>query len=293
MLIAVFLLPPSAAYKKILFYSLIDKNLLLKETKTPRIIFIGGSNVSFGLNSQLVNDSLALNPINMGVNASHGLKYMLASSIGYIHENDVVVVILEYQHFFDTYGNGEIELLSVIIDVVPQTLGFLDCKQWYKLTRFVPEYSYSKIKNFIIPEITDTLIGVYDRKSFNLYGDVFKHWSLSGEKAEPQGFIKSKMDKDIFRALIKYREMVYNKKAKIYISFPSYQDISFNRNITQIKKVEAELKAYDFILLSTAERYKINDSLIYGKPYHLTKRDVDIRTNLLIEDLKRVIQIKN
>ena len=50
------------------------------------------------------------------------------------------------------------------------------------------------------------------------------------------------------------------------------------------------LKKWRFNLLSNPERYIIPDSLIFNSEYHLTKKGVDMRTFLLIEDLKKAKQ---
>ncbi len=288
--VAIFLLPPTKTYRKSLFYSLIDKNNLLKNTPSPRIIFIGGSNLSFGLNSEKIKDSLNINPINTGIHASIGLKYMLASTIDYIRENDIILISPEYQEFYNDYADGEIELLSIIIDVAPQTIHLLDFNQYYKLIKYIPDITKSKIAFFEkASNSNDTIVGIYERKSFNSFGDVYKHWNLQKQNVKPFSAIKGKLDVDVFNSLINFKKTVYNKKAKLYITFPCYQDSSFKNAIVQIKEVEQKLKECGFNLLSNPERYCIPDSLIFNSPYHLVKKGVVLRTNLLIEDLKKVI----
>ena len=85
--LTIILLPPSEFFKKSLFFSLIDKNKLLEETNKPRLIFIGGSNLSFGLDSKRIKDSLKFNPINTGIHTSLGLKFMLANAEKFILQN--------------------------------------------------------------------------------------------------------------------------------------------------------------------------------------------------------------
>jgi hypothetical protein len=282
-------LPPTKAFKKSLFFSLIDKNTLLRETPGPRIIFIGGSNLSFGLNSELIKDSLGINPINTAIHASLGLKYMMANSVEYIKENDIVVISPEYQQFYNGYADGEIELLSIIIDVAPQTIRLLDLKQYFRLIKYIPEFTKSKFKEFLKVKVDDTIVGIYERKSFNIYGDVYKHWNLPKEKVKPFPAIKGKSDNDVFYSLIDFRNIVYSKKARLYITFPCYQEISFKNAAIQVKEVEQKFKKYGFNLLSEPERYIFPDSLLFNGPYHLIKKGVDLRTLLLIEDLKKVI----
>jgi hypothetical protein len=290
---SIILLPPTRSFKKSMFYSLIDKNKLLTETSSPRIIFIGGSNLSFGLNSERIKDTFNINPINTAIHAGIGLKYMLAITVDQIKENDIIVVVPEYQQFYDDFSDGEIELLSIVADVAPKTIGLLETKQYLKLIRFIPEYTSSKFKDILKSNSQDTIVGIYDRSSFNKYGDVYTHWDLPKENVKPFNSVGKKFDQGALNCLITFRNKVISKNAKIFVAFPSYQDLSFNKSFFQIKEIETKLKENNFVLLGTPERYKINDTLIFNTPYHLTKKGVEYRTTLLIEDLRKAGLITN
>lgn len=281
-------LPPSAAFKRCLLYSVNDKNKLLETTPSPRIIFIGGSNLCFGLNSQMIKDSLKLNPVNTSIHVGLGLKYMLSNTEGYIKENDIVVIAPEYQQFFGELANGSIELLSLVVEVSPKSLSLLDGKQDFALLQNMPEYLKSKWQSRFKPD-TDTAVGIYDRKSFNMYGDTYTHWKLKKEEVLPFGKIDGRINNDLISSLNKFRKIVNEKKATLYVTFPCYQDLSFVNAAVQIHEIENVLKKNGFNLISTPETYSIPDSLVFNTPYHLTKGGVDLRTTYLIEDLKKAL----
>jgi hypothetical protein len=284
-------LPPSPSFKKCLLYSLIDKNNLMATDSIPRIIFIGGSNLSFGLNCQMIKDSLKVNPINMGIHVGLGLKFMLSDAEDYIRESDIIIVSPEYQNFYGEIANGGIELLSTIIEVSPKSIKLLDYKQYYSLIQNIPEFLKSKWESKTTKSVSDTTIGIYDRKSFNSYGDVYTSWKLPKEKVVPFGKMEGKMNKNLLLSLEKFKNSVYKKKAKFFIAFPCYQDMSFANASGQIKEIEINLRKNGFNLLSAPERYIIPDSLIFNTPYHLTKQGTDLRTTLLIEDLRKVLSL--
>src|SRR5688572_5311242 len=77
-------MPPTPRAATAHLFSSIDKDLLLKNAQPPRIILVGGSNLSMSLNSQLLKDSLGLNPVNTGLSASIGLLYMLDHTLRYV-----------------------------------------------------------------------------------------------------------------------------------------------------------------------------------------------------------------
>ncbi|MGI4020855.1 MAG: hypothetical protein ACRYFA_05060 [Janthinobacterium lividum] len=275
-----------------MLYSQIDKNELLKNTPSPRIIFVGGSNLAFGLDSKRIKDSLLLNPINTGIHINIGLKYMLANTIKYIKAGNIIVLAAEYQQFYGTLADGESELFSLVTDVVPQSRNSLDYKQYFKLVQLVPEFAQSKLQPLLLfykyPK-PDQFIGRYDRKAFNNYGDACAHWKLSAENPKPYLAITESLNNEIFKTLIDFKNMINRKKAKLYITFPGYQYSSYKNSITAIKQVESQLKNYNFNLISTPQEYIIPDNLIFDTPYHLTKKGVDYRTGLLIKDLKKAL----
>ena len=70
------LLPATPRASKSLLFANQKKDELLQRVKSPRMIFVGGSNLSFGLNSQIIKNELNINPINTAVHAAIGVRYM-------------------------------------------------------------------------------------------------------------------------------------------------------------------------------------------------------------------------
>ena len=291
LLVAAVFLPNKQPVQNML-YTQIDKNELLKNTPSPRIIFVGGSNLGYGLDSKRIKDSLHLNPINTGIHINIGLKYMLANTLRFVKAGDIIILSSEYQQFFGNLADGEGELFSIITDVVPQTKTLLDYKQYFKLIRLAPEFAQTKLIPLLLfykyPPVSS--ISVYDRKAFNAYGDAYIHWKLAGENPKPYPTIADSYNNDALQALINFQKEVYQKKAKLYVTFPGYQSSSFKVSVNAIKQVEQQLKDHNFQLISTPEEYIMPDSLMFDTPYHLTKKGVDYRTGLLIKDLKTAIK---
>ena len=278
-----FVLPATPRVSKSLLFGKIKKDSLLKNSLSPKIIFIGGSNLSFGLNSQIIKDSLRHNPINTAIHASIGLQHMMDNTIQYVNEGDIIVIAPEYQQFFGRFVYGGEELLRTIAEVKYAPLKINQIKNIYK---FFPKLAFSKINpfNYIFVRESD----VYSVNSFNKYGDVYTHWGLEQKKIVPTLAIDYDYNPNTLKLIDDFRIRLKKKNASLYITYPSFQASSFNNNIKQIKKVENELINSGFELLGYPERYRMNDSLMFDTPYHLSKEGVDLRTQLLIEDIKNI-----
>ncbi len=281
-----FLLPPTPRSKSTAVFAKPIKDSLLSQTPAPRIIFIGGSNVIFGISSQLVKDSLGLNPINTGIHASVGLMYMLDDVEKYIRKGDIVVVSPEYEQFYGKMAYGYEHLLRVSYEDSPRSsILKLSWKQLLNISRFIPRYALSKLNPNEYFSFQTPLN--YSVKSFNKYGDVYTHWGMPSKKIRPWPLKKEKLNEDVITRLRSFNNFVMQKEATMFISYPGYQYSSFKNTASSIAEIQQYLQQTGIVLLGNPLRYAIPDSLIFDAAYHLTKPGVDRRTLLLIEDLKR------
>jgi 5'(3')-deoxyribonucleotidase len=281
------LLPATPASKLTALSAKPIKDSLLKYTKSPRIIFIGGSNLSFGLNSQIIKDSLHLNPVNTAIQAAIGLKFMMDNALKLIQKDDIVVLSPEYKQFFDGFAFGETgeALIRVINFKESQNLTALQYK--YIIPK-IPKYAFSKLNlqqyiNLKEPEI-------FGLHTFNQFGDAYTHWNKEPQQFEAYKELGKKYNPTILTEILDFEKKLKQIGAKLFITFPCLQYQSFLNNKYEIVKIEKEISATSLKILGNPLRYTFPDSVMYNTPYHLIKKGVDLRTNLLIEDLKIVLK---
>jgi hypothetical protein len=278
------LFPATPQASKNLLFGERRKDYLLANVGSPRIIFAGGSNLCFGLDSQAVKDALRLNPINTGLHAGLGLRYMLENTERHIGKGDIVVVVLEYGALHKKYSNyWSKELAHMVFDVDLSKLKLLTARQILGVLPFAPEICFSKLNCRAYRDAPES--GIYSADSFNEYGDVDKHWGKAKRRFAAYNEMGTALNKDAIAALRKFRANVEKKGAIIYFSYPGMQSQSFENQKHEIKQIEEEYKKAGFATLGTPERYAMDDSLMFDTPYHLNKDGVDRRTALLIEDL--------
>jgi len=286
------------------FHSLIDKHNLLKKSKSPKIIFIGGSNLSFNLDSKRVADAYGIDVINMGVIADFGLKYMTNEIKSFINDGDIVIVVPEYEHFFkmkSPFITGGTSLLSAVLDAYPEGKKYLTIEQWLYFSRFIPKYGLNKLRKFIQNNFNTTIFetddkntilneenSVYRRDAFNEYGDVTIHRNLESKEIEfkPQGVYD--IDKNVILLLNDFYEFVVGRNANIYFLYPCYRETAYNYYISYIYRLKNELNQLNFKILSTPESCKFADNYFFDTDYHLTGEGINLWTTKLIEDLKPI-----
>lgn len=281
------LVPPTPRASTSLLFAKRDKDALLRDTPGPRLILVGGSNLSFGINSKLLQDELGMNPVNTGLTASLGLKYMMDSTLPWVRHGDVVVVVPEYSHYYGGRAYGGEELLRTVVDVDRRrSLSTLTFRQWANVARYLPKLALSKLRpgEYIVRQSAEP--GVYERRAFNQYGDVSVHWTRAREPFALYEPASGSFDETVIADIRDFGEQVRGRGAVLYLSFPGFQAASFANLRGQIAEVETRLREAGLVLLGTPERYALPEEHMFNTPYHLNKQGVDFRTRLLIADLR-------
>lgn len=265
------------------------KHQLLKKTTQKKIILLGGSNLSFGIDSKQIEKVLKKPVINMGIHAGVGLKFMINDIKPYISEGDTVILVPEYEHFYTDNFYGEMELISVLFDIEPQSKKTIDKDQWIHLLKYLPTYSAKKIKNFLpyILKNKEEPVSIYHKNSFNENGDAYLHWSLPNQTYLPA--IKNKGDENVNREVInqivELKKYIQRKQATLFIFPPVIDETSYNNQEYIINKINTELTDNQLSFVSNPINYKYTNQLFFNSYYHLNKTGVDKRTQQLINDL--------
>lgn len=281
------LLPPTPLAKEYLLVTRPVKDSLLQNVKAPRIIFIAGSSMNFGLDSQIFKDSLHRNPINTGTHGGIGLFFMMDHNLPYIQKGDVVVLVVEYHQMYGNFAEGGEELLRVIFDNSQPSLFFkLRQSQLLKTYPYIPRYAMSK---FIPSQYFNIEMNpVYSKHANNQYGDAVAHWNMVYDKqVAPFTAIEGGVfNANLLAALVEFNQKVAEKGARLYVSYPPYQKVSFENCKEQITYIDKKLRKTGLEIIGSPDRYVVPDDMLYDTPYHLNKRGVTWRTHLLLQDVK-------
>jgi hypothetical protein len=274
------------------------KHILVKKNNQPRIIFIGGSNVSFGLNSKEISDTFKRPVVNMAVHGGLGLKYNCDELKPFVNKGDVIILVPEYENFYTDNFYGEMELVSVLFDIDPQAQKDVSFIQWMHLLKYVPTYSAKKIKNYFISLFSKKNIhllpGIYSKESFNSYGDAYIHWALPNTNFDP-AIKNTKNDRihlEVISFIKKYKIFLEEKGVSLILLPPIIEEISYNNMQNMIEKIAIELKKNNISFICNPLRYKFPNSYFFNSYYHLNKKGVDKRTQMIIEDLESVLKNK-
>lgn len=280
------LVPSNPHIKNSLLFAQSHKDSILINSEGNRIIFIGGSNVSFGINSALIEEKYDMTPVNLGLHYGLGMEYYLMHCLSFVNTNDIVVVIPEYENYYGNFMHGKEELLIIKTEAERcKSIDQLSFDQMKNLIPLVPSVFIKKLNIFtyLIDSDPNDVYGVF---SFNNFGDAYRHWGNDSEhipllKLDNKNALNSKSF-----SLIENFTLLYKAKgAKLFCAFPPLNKGNYSLNTTALSNIYSSLENYDINLIGRPIDYCYADSLFYDSPYHLNYTGALIRTENLMSDI--------
>lgn len=273
--------------------AIIDKYQRLESLKSPKIVLIAGSNFAYGINSAMIQDSFKMPVVNMAMHYDYGTDFMLKQITPTLHKGDIVIVGFEY--IADSEGNMKEKILM--------TKYFPKAKEWFSykdIFQFIGENAQVRIDEFkktlertikkidVERSVNDTT-SVFFRAGINEYGDLISHYNNPPMKKIPRAIINDKVSfvKPIADMNV-FAEKMKKIGVKVYYTYPSYAVSSYQFDKEIIAKLNDELtKNAKFTILGKPSDFVFADSLCQDMVYHLTKNGAEIRTQKIIDLLKK------
>lgn len=262
-----------SAYKK--------KAELLRNTPSPRIIVVGGSSMALSINSKQVSDSLNMPVINTAMHAGIGLKFMIDDICDYLREGDIVFLAPEYSHFCGG-AYGEALTLSIQLKVAKyRNLHQLNGKQWDVFIEGIPQLvKYAKAPKG------------YNSLGFNEHGDYVAHY-LDTAKIDVLylDYTNVKIDDSFCQYFAGKVKEMKEKNCSVIITPAAFTETFYNKNKEHIDLVHKRLSELGCPFIATPDEHAMPDDCAYDTEYHLNKKGIDILTPILIDEIKRELNI--
>ena len=276
----------------------IDKQRLLRTQAPPRLIFIGGSSMAFGVDSARIAAACGRRPVNMGLHAALGLKWMLNETGPGIRRGDWIILAPEYQQF--TRMAGTSEMLVNMVEIDPANARLLDRQQWAealdtgiiqragKMTRSVLGRPGRFFRLNSLAKSTRTY---YRRAGFNQNGDVTAHLNVPPPKMTEREFrfrYRDELVRESVAQINAFAQLAEARGARVFFSHPPLPKEVFEPHRAQFDQLEAALKAGLTIpMLEGVEEMTFPVSDFFDTWYHLAGTGVEKRSTLLAERMAR------
>lgn len=266
--------------------ALIDKMDRLKSIEEPKIVLIGNSNLSFGINSELLEQELNMPVVNMGLHGSAGNAFHEEMAKQNVCPGDIYIVC-----------HSEFDDNDMLDDPVINWLALEDNFSMWKLIR--PKDIKSMLWNFPIylkkclPLYSSGTgnqddHGMYSRSAFNVYGDnaTLRIGSAFTEIVP----VRCPKVNDITSSRInELNEYLKERGASLVVAAYPIGNGNKTDDVLQFVNFQEELQnKLDCPVISNYVDYMYDYTYFYDANYlHLNTEGANIRTRQLIDDIKR------
>lgn len=251
-----------------------------------RLVLIGGSNARFGFDSGVLEDSLHIAPVNMGIHIGLGLDFMFDEVDTALHKGDILLVSPEYSHFLE---NGTYYGDEGLTDM------YLVKHKWWKAFRHIADtHNFNSIYRLIrrrIKRIGTSEGNIPDnmevRTKYNKYGDYIGHYDLpapdSWDKAPSVGALA---DDKVFSSIQAHVNSLRDKGVEVMFIPPPYAKSTYDTDSVLIDNIANRLEDIGSPFLFHPSETVYPDSIFYDSRYHLTKEGILIHSNNIAHKLK-------
>ena len=280
-------------------YEYNKKIALLQHTDSPRIIFIGGSNLAFGLKSKIIEESLKHHVVNFGLHAGIGIRYLLEDALEYINKSDIVIVAAEYSNFFNGgYGNGE-TLTDLMLATNFRKMSLFNVQQWIEIIKksawFMCNSYYMSLKNQVKKKMGRPLYDYsqynYIASGFNENGDEASHYKYKGEKIyESNERETRKVNEEFITWLDDILKKYEGKGARVYMMPPVCTQAVFKTVYNE--NIAVALKKINRPYLAEPSKIALPNKYNFDGGYHVDKEGAILNTNHILNALSFLLDQK-
>ena len=268
--------------------SLIDKVDRLCSITEPKIILVGNSNVSFGMDSALLESAMGMPVVNLGLQGGLGNAFHEEIAKLNIRQGDIVVV--SHIDYADNDKLESAELAWITVEKNPQLLKILRPKDWIPMLRAYPNYAFQCFVRWLrgwntIPEGT-----LYIREGVNGYGDFVMR---TGQETQSYSFHPGELsvpevgDACIIR-LNALNEYIREKGAQLVVSYYPIADGEYTPSREEYHAFAQKLNSQLHCpVISDIDDYFFPYDCFFDTKYHLNEVGARLRTEQLIRDLQK------
>lgn len=282
-------------YQNSYYAELAEMYQRLSRTEGRKIILIGGSNVAFGVDTDLLDHILRQYGYDyticpFGLYAAVGTSAMLELSKDTLKTGDIVVLAIEpTNETMSTYFGATAfwkcteespELLTKVNKVQAAALigNYLDYLQ--------DRYTISQ------SESTPKAVGVYAKASFNencnmTYPREGNSMALGYDTSSPVNLADVAISVDFAQQVNEYCEYAANKGAIVYFSFSPVNKSALTDNSNEAIAGYFKLcnETFSCPIISDPNNYILDSGWFYDSNFHLNSSGAVLRTCILAEDI--------
>jgi hypothetical protein len=272
------------------------KHALLADPSGPRLVLLGGSNLAYGIDSELLAERLGYRPVNMGLHAALGIEFMCREALADLRPGDVVVLSPEYPcfgHLPDAVTQFQ------LIEHRPASARFLRQWNWESSRELLDRWALPYLGAIARRGVRGMKLRLREWRgrgtaevAFNEYGDFIAHRQRPMQPSARDPLFASYYRNGHLRESIEFLNAFHaecrRRGVQVYYSFCPSPQSSLASQRELVSEIEAALRqSLTIPLLDTPEQLSFGQEAFYDTPYHLNWQGRRQRTEILAANLSR------
>ncbi|MEM8567458.1 MAG: hypothetical protein AAGF85_13440 [Bacteroidota bacterium] len=270
------------------------KHKKLTSSESPRAIFVGGSNLMFGLESELIKERTDYEPVNMGLVGGLRLSFMLNEIKKELSHGDMVILALEYNQLIIPDDGAIPQVLMRIIEQRPQSTQYLNLTHWrLLLDSGVQEHVGIVLRNSIRRLFTSLpfFLGYEEEnrtQEVNVYGDLITFRDQPPQQGGAyQEVLPDRIPHGVLNERIKQlnKFLAYTQKRNVDVVFtypPIPKSQYFRKQEVANEFHQILVNSLDIPILGTPSDMVFDTDKFINESYHLHGLGIRERTQKLV-----------
>ncbi len=271
-------------YENLYTASLLDKTERLKSVDGPKIVLLGNSNLTFGMDSEQLESEIGMPVVNMGLHGGAGNAFHEEMAKLHVTEGDIYIIC--HTDYADDGSLPDEVLIWTVIENHFELWELLRPCDIYPMIERYPVYLKKCLGLYSLEQGNEDPGGAYARSSFNEYGDVAverkEHYYTFENSVVPPAV------GDITVNRINELNRWLNERGATLLvaAYPIGKgELTASEDAFEAFQEELE-EALDCPVISQYTDYMFDYQYFYDTDYHLTDEGVALRTKQLIKDIQ-------
>ena len=265
--------------------SLLDKVDRLESIEGPKIVLVGNSNLPFGINSRMIEESMQMPVVDMGLHGGLGNAFQEEMAKYNVVPGDIYVLCHTDYNDNDQIVDGMTAWTA--IENHYHLWKILRMKDIETMVRNFPVYLKKSLGLYASLAGNQDSGDVYSRSAFNEYGDI--SYIREENQEFDVGYGVPWIGDTSVNRINELNEYLNERGATLVVAaYPIYYYTEMSAEPAEYVSFQKQLAdRLDCPVISNYVDYMFNCRYFYNSSLHLNSEGADLRTAQLIADLKR------
>lgn len=268
-----------------------SKHARLRALGSPKVVVIGGSNATFGIDSEMLEEALCIPVVNMSLHAGLGFEFMVEEVMGNLGKGDLVIASLEHIAFSQPQQYGDIHMITV--DRFPESMRYIP---WYRKPSIILGILVMRTQG-AWKELSgqwkdDSLDPVYRANGFTERGDITSHHGLPmrpSHRIQPSVYFEPYSVPRFWQLLEQLSQEAKDHGAQLVFSWPVNARSSYKSEFHEA--MAREIGEHGYLSAGDPGSYIFPDTAFYDTHHHLRATGRRLRTARMVKDLCAMAEV--